>query len=202
MFLRKELGWNRPNQTVDPKTCYAGLGDFFVFHLEIMSTDYTKKISEGRWNDNVSWEFYLSKKVPDKSLVNAVFSIPIYDNNIALTKSHRGWEIPWGHVEKWESFEEALFRETEEEIWCKLLSYEMIWFRKIINKQPVKKPNGDFYPLIGYVPHYIWKIGGEPLQNPIWEEILEARLFSYEELKEKDFWGMEFVRFLIIEGII
>lgn len=70
-------------------------------------------------------------------------------------------------------------------------------------KKSYKNKNGGFYPYpIGYIPHYIGKINEKPLAVPKGEEIVKAGLFSYEELKNKDFGGRDLVNFLIEEKII
>ncbi len=84
--------------------------------VRVMNLDFeTQKISEGRWSNGSSWEFDLSENMPDIKLISAVFSVPVYNkNNIALTKTHRGWELPGGHIDKGEKIENALIRETRE----------------------------------------------------------------------------------------
>lgn len=163
----------------------------------------SEKISEGVWKNGSSWEFHLSDNMPDTTLVSAAFSIPIYDEcNIALTKSHRGWELPGGHLDAGEKIEEALIRETREEAGVDLINYKLIGFRKIICKKPMPNREGGYYPMIGYIPHYLGEINEKPLSSPEGEDIIEARLFSYQELKNMNFGGVELVNFLMNKGII
>lgn len=164
-----------------------------------------EKITEGMWNENISWEFCLSEIIPDEKSVSAVFSIPIYqEDNIALTKTHRGWEIPGGHIESGEGFEEALLRETKEEIGVDLIKYNLIGFKKVICREPVPNREGGYYPLIGYMPFYLGKINDKPKKNPGGEEVLEAGLFSYSEMQKKKekSTSIEVVKKLIDRGVI
>lgn len=59
---------------------------------------------------------YISSQTPyDESLVVSVFLLAIKGSKILAIKNDRGWEIPGGHIEENESFEETLIREVEEE---------------------------------------------------------------------------------------
>ncbi len=61
---------------------------------------------------------------------------------------------------------------------------------------------GGYYPLVGYIPHYLGKINDEPKKIPDGEEVLGAKLFSVKDLVDKKFGGKDVIDFLVSEGII
>ena len=44
----------------------------------------------GDWEKDISWEFYLSDRLPERKLCSAVFGLVIHDSKIVLTKTRRG----------------------------------------------------------------------------------------------------------------
>src|SRR5437868_12939512 len=76
------------------------------------------KTLEGQWDNNISWEFYLSDGLPDSQLCSAVYCLAINETNpekIVLARNRRGWEMLGGHLDPGETIEEALVREAIEE---------------------------------------------------------------------------------------
>ena len=145
------------------------------------------KCLEGTWNENISWEFYLSDYLPKRELCSAVFALLKYDNKIVLTRTHRGWEMPGGHIENNETVEEALKRELTEEAGASLGKFKFIGYRKIIAKKPINDSKRKVhYPFpISYIPHYI-AIADTELVDPTGDpdEVLEVRKFSLNALKK------------------
>lgn len=145
------------------------------------------KCLEGKWGDNIFWEFYLSDKIPEQELCSAVFALVKNKEGIVLTKTYRGWEMPGGHIEKGESIEEALQRELLEEVGAYIDELKFIGYRKLIAKKPIPidLKKRDFpYPFpISYIPYYI--VNSNKLIKPIGdkEEVLEAKFFTLQELK-------------------
>ncbi len=52
---------------------------------------------------------------PPRELHSAVFLIAIEGTKILAIKNEKGWDIPGGHIEEGESYQEALVREVAEE---------------------------------------------------------------------------------------
>lgn len=143
-----------------------------------------EKILSGKWDDNTSWEFYVSKKMPPKDLCTAVFCIASYKGKIILTRNHRGWEILGGHIEKGETVKEALRREAWEEGGVVVDKCKLIGFRKIISKKKVESGRDFEYPFpVSYIPHFIVLSQSEPKECTA-EECFERGLFTIEEIKK------------------
>ncbi|MDD4661900.1 MAG: NUDIX domain-containing protein [Candidatus Pacebacteria bacterium] len=144
------------------------------------------KSLEGNWGENIFWEFYLSDEMPKQELCSAVFALVKYKEGVVLTKTHRGWEMPGGHIERGESIEEALGRELLEEVGAYINELKFIGYRKLTSKKPIPidthKRNFPYpFPVL-YIPYYI--VDTNKLIKPIGdkEEVLEAKVFSLEEI--------------------
>lgn len=146
------------------------------------------KILEGHWDDNVSWEFYLTDQLPDPSLCTAVFCLAIVEDTgeIVLARGKRGWEMLGGHLEPGETIEQALVREAIEEGGFLPDHYAPFGYRKILAKEPVINDHGGgTYPTTAYIPHFI-ATTNKPLTQPtmLGSEILESRTFGETEIPE------------------
>jgi 8-oxo-dGTP pyrophosphatase MutT (NUDIX family) len=144
------------------------------------------RLSSGVWNENISWEFYVSSHLPDTDLCTATFCLALQgDDKIVLTKTKRGWEMPGGHMESDETLEEALFREAHEEGGYTPQQYKLFGYRKITSKQPIPARAGREYPYpVSYIPHFIAK-SDLPLEGVHGEEdeVLDSRTFALSELR-------------------
>jgi ADP-ribose pyrophosphatase YjhB (NUDIX family) len=68
----------------------------------------------GVWPDGTTWKYY--KNGDCTSLApKAAFGIYIKDDAVLLTQNQRGWDIPGGTLEKFETIDETLVREMLEE---------------------------------------------------------------------------------------
>ena len=97
--------------------------------------------------------FYISSTLPDKELVTATFLVLINEKKqILLIDNNDRWLwLPWWHIEKWETIEDALIREVYEESWLKVKDLELLWFNKIFNNSSDWK-----YPSpLSYITYYI-----------------------------------------------
>ena len=108
-----------------------------------------------------------------------------FEWKIYLTKNHRGWELPWGHIEKSENFDEALDREMAEEIWTKIKTKKLFGYKKYKNYEKVKNRDWGFYPFpYSYILFYIWKATWENYKIDC-PDILDYGLFTIEEALKK-----------------
>ena len=146
-----------------------------------------QKYLEGNWSENISWEFYLSDFLPQRELCTAVFVLLKHKGKIVLTKTHRGWEMPGGHIEKNETLEEALQREVIEETGAQINRFKLIGYRKIISKKPDSKNirNANYPFPYSYIPHYLAVTETEFFEPTGDEnEVIEAGEFLPEELSK------------------
>jgi 8-oxo-dGTP pyrophosphatase MutT (NUDIX family) len=159
--------------------------------------DKQTKILEGSWNENTSWEFYLSPKSPPRELCTAIACLAILKStdSIVLTRNQRGWEMLGGHIEEGESLEETVIREAREEGGFIPDSCTLFGYRKVIAKEPTPhdQQEGHYpYPL-SYIPHFIAVTSSE-LEDPTGEEIFERAAFAPEEIETLGISALEIVR--------
>jgi 8-oxo-dGTP pyrophosphatase MutT (NUDIX family) len=136
-----------------------------------------QKLAEGVWDDNVSWEFWLSSYLPPGQLCSAVFCVAMVDeDHVVLARTWRGWEMLGGHIERGESVKEALRREALEEGGFVVDRFKLFGFRRVLARYPTATPDGQgHYPFpLSYIPHFVAKTV-HPLKRPTGVEVLEAR---------------------------
>lgn len=142
-----------------------------------------KKLFDGKWNDNLSWEFYLSEKLPDETLCTAVCCVTVLQNKLILIRNKRGWELPAGHVEMGESPLQSVSREVLEETGYSIQSPSLFGFKKVTAKVPVlKNPDlNSYYPF----PHsYVGFFFAEVLateRQKLSSDVYELKIADYQE---------------------
>lgn len=140
-----------------------------------MNNEYKPKF-EGRFNDYQTWEFYLSNELPKDVACTVTVGAVFHPDGIILTRNHRGWELPGGHIESGETLEEALFREVEEEGGVRIDNYSLFGYRKLYNRKPgTNRATGEPYPKIAYIPHYISITNDQPIELDC-EDCFEAKI--------------------------
>ena len=132
-----------------------------------------------------SYEFIEDGNFPERELVTCVFAMLHKEWKIYLTKNYRGWELPWGHIEKWENFDEALDREMAEEVWTGVKNKRLFWYKKYSNSEKSKNRDWGFYPFPNsYLIFYIWEATWENCKIDC-PDTLDYGLFTFEEALEK-----------------
>ena len=109
----------------------------------------------GTFSNGAVWEFFVTNVVPVDHPTTAVVAYIVINNRIVLTKNHRGWDLPGGHVEKSETIEEALIREVYEE--AGVVTKNFVLFGKTFVKNThgkIREETGEPYPKLGYVLFY------------------------------------------------
>lgn len=150
----------------------------------LIKSKIESKILSGSFNANTSWEFFISGNLPPAPLCSAVFCIAMHKDKFVLTRNHRGWELPGGHIEKGETVEDALRREALEEGGVTIDRFELFGYRKYIAKEKITNGRGFVYPFpISYNPHFIAISESEPCECTA-EECFERALFTIDEIEK------------------
>jgi 8-oxo-dGTP pyrophosphatase MutT (NUDIX family) len=122
-----------------------------------------KPLLKNKWESGSTREFYLSNNIHDESIVTCVFGIGFWDNKIVMTKTHRGWELPGGHVEEGETLQESLHREVKEESGAIVDTQKVVGYTEIKDvKEHINKATGVAYPLISQIIFYHITISEAP----------------------------------------
>lgn len=111
--------------------------------------DHSRLLSVGRWDKNLSWEFFVSSTMPPLTLCTAVCCVPVFHGFLALVRNKRGWELPAGKIEpKDETVEAATRRELKEEIRAEVGTLHFFGYKKITAQEPVVRPGHQtgYYP--------------------------------------------------------
>ncbi len=129
-------------------------------------------------------DFVISATIPDESVATAVFGVVHDDTHIALTKSHRGWESPGGHIEIGETIEEAFVREMAEEIGQDVVLGKLFGYQETRDKkQVINKTTGKPYPNPSYIPWYKAPLETHVCDLSLGEDIEECGIFTFAEAK-------------------
>lgn len=163
-------------------------------------------LSRGQWNEKVSWEFIVSKEIPDIELCTAMCCVTTFNRRILLIKNKRGWEIPAGHKEK-ESPEEGIVREVYEETRATIENPQLFGYKKLTATEPIPQRGntGGFYPFPhSYVAYYYAEASGL-LDIPLAEDVTQVAFDTYEEAQQKLASGHQYeniLEYLIQENLI
>ncbi len=138
-------------------------------------------------NKNVKYSslFKESGSVPYGLHITAVLSVPILNNKVFLVRQSKNgwWDIPGGHIEKDESWRDAVNRELKEEAGITVDHHQIIGYFEVLSTQ-VDMDVKQVYPspsiilvTLSFVQKYIpdWK-------KP--KDILSREVVSFKELDQ------------------
>lgn len=143
-------------------------------------------LSEGRWGENISWQFIVSTKQPNKELCTAVCCITTFENKLLLVRNKRGWECPAGHINADESLEQAVSREVKEETCAIIDTPQIFGYKKLTALKPVLRSDTPdlFYPFpYSYVVFYHANVVGFSDEQRT-KDVEEIKFANYDEAKE------------------
>lgn len=142
-----------------------------------------KVISQGKWNDIISWQFIIDHEAPNVALCTAVCCVLTHNNKLCVVKNKRGWELPAGKIEKDELPEEAVIREVSEEYSAKISMIHLFGYKKLTAIEPIQRPGlvRDYYPFPhSYVLFYYASVL-DFVETDTAQDISDRNLVSYEE---------------------
>ena len=125
-----------------------------------------KIILTGDWKKTTFWNFFIGSKLPEMAVATTATGLIVHEDKLMLVQTHRGWELPGGHIEEGETINEALMRELHEEAGLtKATSVKMFGYNEIINPdtEKINKATGRPYPKRAYNPHFIVEAAEKPI---------------------------------------
>lgn len=148
--------------------------------------NYELVLSQGRWGENISWQFIASKEQPPRELCTAVCCITTFENKLILVRNKRGWECPAGHIKVDESLEQAAMREVKEETRALTVAPQLFGHKKLTALERVRRIDDptSFYPFPNSYVVFFYADATAFSNRPLAKDIEEVRLASYGEAKE------------------
>jgi len=138
-------------------------------------------------------EFYLDDHIDDESIVTCVFGIGFWNDKLIMTKTHRGWELPGGHIEIGETPVEALHREVKEESGAIVETQKVIGYTEIIDTTTkINKATGIEYPKLSHIIFYHITLEESPGEHDV-KECLDSGIFPLESDEVKNSHHYELV---------
>lgn len=125
----------------------------------------------------------LDENLPPRELVTAAFALAFEGDRFLMTRlTHRGWDIPGGHLEPGEMPLEAALRETYEETCATLGEVKLLGYQRILIRAP--RPDGYPYPHpVAYQVFYWGRVAKlDPFQET--DEVMARGLFSPAEARQ------------------
>jgi 8-oxo-dGTP pyrophosphatase MutT (NUDIX family) len=138
---------------------------------------------EKRWSPDEYWHMQADCPVPPRELCSTAYCFGFKDGKMALTRHHRGWDIPGGHVEPGESAEDAARREMYEETGMTVGDLHLVAVQLVHQDKPHER-NGRPYPFPEF--YGMWYTAPILAIGPIpaGSESFESRLFTPVEIRD------------------
>lgn len=140
-------------------------------------------------------EIYLSNKIPDLSLCTAAYSFVFKDGKFLQTELKEGerperrFDIPGGHIDKGESPEQAVIRETFEETGVIINNLSLFAFMKITSSLSREENTSDYPYPTSYMLFYLCDLVSE--EEFFGNDEVHCRVWVSEEEFENLSWIKE-----------
>jgi len=112
-----------------------------------------------------------------------------HEGNVLLVKSpkwHDKWIMPGGHIEPGEKIEEALLRETEEEVGLKLTSMGIVTFGELIDSKDFhRSAHFIYFDIVCQTDDKNVRLDGKELTEYVWVDPKQALTMDLAEGYEK-----------------
>lgn len=144
---------------------------------------------KGRWG-TIPWYFIPSSELPKTTLCTATFAIVTHQNQLLLirhTLTSRGWELPGGHIEPFESPLESITREVLEEGKTIITQPKLFGYKKVSPSHPIphRSHGGTFYPFPhSYILYYHATAQYILSENQLSHDVTEARFVTLSEAEK------------------
>ncbi len=141
-------------------------------------------LSQGNWDENISWSFIAAQEVPNDNDCTAACCVTIYQGKLVLVENRRGWELPAGKRIPGETLTQTAIREVREESGAIIEQPHFFGYKKLTAQTPVLGKDGTQYPF----PHsyvaffYAQATGFQPL--PLESDVKQRQLVTWAEAQE------------------
>jgi 8-oxo-dGTP pyrophosphatase MutT (NUDIX family) len=133
------------------------------------------------WADSASKAAFIAEDPPVDLPISAAVIMIIRGDQLLLTKIHRGWDIPGGHLEAGETSEQAVIREVYEETGGTLGAFKRVGYL-LITKIGSHKRNTQYSDKGGIMVFWGNEVVLDDQHDFTQHEATETRFVPFKEL--------------------